>query len=242
MQDEHIIILTGAGVSAASGIPTFRGAGGFWKNHNVMDLATPEGFAADPELVQAFYNTRRASLNSVEPNAAHVAIAKLQNQFSGRVTLVTQNVDDLHERAGSPDVIHMHGQLRSALCSECGMRAVWQDDLTLETRCPKCSAVGSLRPDVVWFGEMPYHMEVIMLAMETVTTFISVGTSGEVYPAANFLDAAKSYGAQTLEFNLEPSARSQEFDESNMGPAEDLLPEFVETVLRQQSVTGHSDD
>ncbi|MEM9211779.1 MAG: NAD-dependent deacylase [Pseudomonadota bacterium] len=231
MSNEHIIILTGAGVSAPSGLSTFRGAGGVWRDHDVMKLATPEGFAADPDLVHTFYNDRRANLARVEPNAAHKAIAKLQVDCPGRVTLITQNVDDLHERGGSPDVIHMHGSLLQGLCMACDARMLWTGDMNRRSACPKCGAVGSMRPDVVWFGEIPHFMDRIADAMETVTTFISIGTSGEVYPAANFLSEAKSLGAYTLEFNLEPSARSGEFHESHIGPCEDLLPKFVEDKL-----------
>ena len=232
MTQEHIIILTGAGASAASGIPTFRGPGGFWNNHSVTELATPEGFAANPQLVHDFYNSRRERLSTVSPNPTHFAIAKLQREFAGRVTLVTQNVDDLHERGGSPEVIHMHGSLLKAWCRACDHRQDWRTGLSLETRCPNCGTIGDMRPDIVWFGEMPYGMEDIFRAMETVTMFISIGTSGEVYPAANFLSEAQNFGARTLEFNLEPSARSAEFDESYMGPAEELLPPFIERLLR----------
>ena len=229
--DEHIVILTGAGVSAASALSTFRGAGGIWRDHDVMQLATPEGFAADPDLVYAFYNDRRANLSRVRPNPAHQAIARLQVDFPGRVTLITQNVDDLHERGGSPDVIHMHGSLLQGLCNACGARMHWTGHMDGQSACPSCGVQGKIRPDVVWFGEVPYNMDRIAEAFETVTTFISIGTSGEVYPAAGFLTEALRRGAQTLEFNLEPSARSAEFHKSTLGPAEDIVPGFVDQLL-----------
>ena len=231
MSFENIVILTGAGISAESGIQTFRDAGGLWEGHAVEKVATPEGFAADPELVHKFYNLRRAALKSVEPNLAHKALGRLQREFSGEVTLVTQNVDDLHERGGSTDVIHMHGELLSAFCTSCHHKWRQADDLSVETSCPACQTKGSSRPDIVWFGEMPYQMRRLEEAVQSCTLFVSIGTSGAVYPAAGFVHMAKTFGAQTLELNLEPSQGSAAFHEARHGPATQLVPEWVDSLL-----------
>lgn len=228
---EHIVILTGAGISAESGIQTFRDAGGLWEDHPIEQVATPEGFAADPALVHRFYNLRRAALSTVEPNAAHYALAKLQTDFSGQVTLVTQNVDDLHERGGSTDVIHMHGELRSAFCTACDHRWRHNEDLTVESSCPACRTQGGPRPDIVWFGEMPYYMERIERALQSCDLFVSIGTSGAVYPAAGFVQLAHIHGAHSLELNLEPSQGSAFFSDTRHGPASVLLPEWVDSLL-----------
>ncbi len=179
-----IVILTGAGISAESGLPTFRGAGGLWEGHRVEDVATPEAFARDPELVQRFYNLRRRALleSGVEPNPAHRALARLEAQWPGEVLLVTQNVDDLHERAGSRNLLHMHGELLRALCLDCQASAAWRQDLGPDSSCPGCGALGSLRPDIVWFGEMPYRMDEVYAALARCELFLAVGTSGQVYP------------------------------------------------------------
>lgn len=228
---EKIVILTGAGISAESGIQTFRDGGGLWENHPVEQVATPEGFAADPVLVHRFYNLRRAALSAVAPNAAHIALARLQSEFAGQVTLVTQNVDDLHERGGSSDVIHMHGELLSAFCSACNHRWRQAEDLTVETLCPACQTRGGPRPDIVWFGEMPYQMDRIERALESCDLFVSIGTSGAVYPAAGFVQLAHVHGAQTLELNLEPSQGSAFFSETRHGPATQLVPDWVSSLL-----------
>ena len=228
---EHIVILTGAGISAESGIQTFRDAGGLWENHPVEQVATPEGFAADPVLVHRFYNLRRAALKTVQPNAAHEALGRLEREFSGGVTLVTQNVDDLHERGGSQDVIHMHGELLSAFCTACHHKWRQADDLSVETPCPACQTKGGPRPDIVWFGEMPYQMRRLETAVSECTLFVSIGTSGAVYPAAGFVHMAKTYGAQTLELNLEPSQGSAAFHEARHGPATQLVPAWVASLL-----------
>jgi len=228
---DHIVILTGAGISAESGIQTFRDAGGLWEGHAVEQVATPEGFAADPVLVHRFYNLRRAALATVEPNAAHIALGKLQSEFPGQVTLVTQNVDDLHERGGSADVIHMHGELLSAFCTACDHRWRQAEDLSVETLCPACRTRGGPRPDIVWFGEMPYQMRRLEAAVQACDLFVSIGTSGAVYPAAGFVHLAKTSGAQTLELNLEPSQGSRAFDEARHGPATGLVPEWVDSLL-----------
>ena len=228
---EHIVILTGAGISAESGIQTFRDAGGLWENHPVEQVATPEGFAADPVLVHRFYNLRRAALKTVQPNAAHEALGRLEREFSGGVTLVTQNVDDLHERGGSQDVIHMHGELLSAFCTACHHKWRQDDDLSVETPCPACQTKGGPRPDIVWFGEMPHQMRRLETAVSECTLFVSIGTSGAVYPAAGFVHMAKTYGAQTLELNLEPSQGSAAFHEARHGPATQLVPAWVDSLL-----------
>jgi NAD-dependent deacetylase len=227
---ERIVILTGAGISAESGIDTFRDAGGLWEQHRVEDVATPEGFARNPDLVLGFYDQRRAALNGVEPNAAHRALARLESDFSGELMLVTQNVDDLHERGGSRRVVHMHGQLDSALCAACGMRTPWDKPLSDRPACPFCE-VPSLRPDIVWFGEMPYRMEEIYEALSACELFVSIGTSGAVYPAAGFVQEALMNGARTLELNLEPSEGSSFFTESRHGRAGEIVPQWVDEVL-----------
>lgn len=232
-----IVILTGAGISAESGIDTFRDAGGLWENHSIYDVATPEGFARDPDLVLRFYDARRAALANVAPNAAHGALARLEAEFSGDLLLVTQNVDDLHERGGSRDVCHMHGKLKSALCTSCGTRADWDapmlaDDSGARPACAVCKAP-TVRPDVVWFGEMPYQMRRIEEALEQCDLFVSIGTSGAVYPAAGFVAQAKGYGARTLELNLEPSEGSAIFDEARHGKASELVPAWVDEIVSQ---------
>ncbi|MEM0899238.1 MAG: NAD-dependent deacylase [Pseudomonadota bacterium] len=227
----RIVILTGAGISAESGLDTFRAKGGLWENHPIEEVATPEAFARDPDKVHDFYNMRRAALYDVEPNAAHIALAELERKFKGDVTLVTQNVDDLHERGGSQNLIHMHGELRSVFCTHCGTRQRWLDDLDIGTVCPECSRAGGMRPDVVWFGEYPYHMERIWPALEACDLFVSIGTSGNVYPTAQFVQQASRSGAKTLELNLEPSANANDFDTSINGVASKIVPEWVDSIL-----------
>ena len=226
----NIVILTGAGISAESGIDTFRDAGGLWEKHRIEDVATPEAFARNPALVQGFYDARRAALDSVAPNAAHAALAQLDADWPDddehSLLIVTQNVDDLHERAGARRVLHMHGELRRALCAACGDRVAWTGPLTDAPPCASCGAP-ALRPDVVWFGEMPYEMERIYAALSRADLFVSIGTSGAVYPAAGFVQEAAAHGARTLELNLERSEGSHWFDESRQGRAGDLVPEWV---------------
>jgi NAD-dependent deacetylase len=226
----NIVILTGAGISAESGLATFRGPDGLWEGHRVED-ATPEAFARDPALVQAFYDARRARLKSVEPNAAHRALARLDAEWPGELLIVTQNVDDLHERAGAGRVLHMHGELKSAWCLGCDARMRWEGDLGDHPACPECGAAGRLRPDIVWFGEMPYEMEQIDRALMRADLFVSIGTSGAVYPAAGFVQTARHCGARTLEMNLDPSLASYHFHESRIGKAGELVPQWVEQVL-----------
>lgn len=226
----NIVILTGAGISAESGIETFRSAGGLWEAHRVEDVATPEGFARNPNLVLNFYDARRAALANVAPNPAHRALARLEREFSGELLLVTQNVDDLHERGGSARVLHMHGELKSALCTSCETRSPWLGTMIDRPPCPVCRAP-TLRPDIVWFGEMPYQMGRIYQALEVCDLFVSIGTSGAVYPAAGFVQEARAAGAHTLELNLERSEGSPLFHETRLGPASALVPEWVEEVL-----------
>lgn len=228
---QNIVILTGAGVSAESGVATFRGPGGLWEGHRVEDVCTPQALARDPELVHRFYDARREKLASVEPNAAHVALARLDAEWPGELLIVTQNVDDLHERAGARRLLHMHGELNSALCEACGQRKVFGGTMIDEPSCAGCGAIGVVRPDIVFFGEMPYEMERIEVALAKADLFVSIGTSGAVYPAAGFVQTARHYGAETVELNLEPSAGSYFFDESRMGPASELVPVWVDEVL-----------
>lgn len=231
----NIVILTGAGISAESGVPTFRAADGLWEGHRVEDVATPQAFRRNPTLVQQFYDQRRAHLGQVVPNAAHHALARLEaawpkgNGFD--FLLATQNVDDLHDRAGHNHLVHMHGELNSALCTRCGAANPWRRPLLDNPPCPACRQPGGLRPDIVWFGEMPYHMDRIETALAAADLFVSIGTSGAVYPAAGFVAQAKAAGAHTLELNLEPSAGTPLFDEARHGPATQLVPAWVEEVL-----------
>lgn len=232
-----IVILTGAGISAESGLATFRGAGGLWEGHRVEDVATPEAFARDPALVQRFYNLRRRALldPGIGPNPAHLALARLEAEWPGEVLLVTQNIDDLHERAGSRNLIHMHGELLRALCTACRASAAWREDLGPAAACPGCGLLGALRPDVVWFGEMPYRMEEISAALARCALFVAIGTSGQVYPAAGFVAEARGAGARTVEINLEPSGVSRAFAERRYGRAGELVPRFVEELLAARS-------
>ncbi len=229
-----IVILTGAGISAESGIKTFRAADGLWENHRVEEVASPEGYARNPALVQRFYNERRRQLLSdgVQPNAAHRALAKLAAEFSGTVTLVTQNIDDLHERGGSEQVIHMHGELLKMFCTRCRYVSTILGDIEVDDYCAHCSGEGTLRPDIVWFGEIPYHMERINQMLSCCDLFISIGTSGNVYPAAGFVSVANQAGAHTVEINLEPSLIQSRFKEKIYGKAGDVLPPYVETLLK----------
>ena len=231
----RIVVLTGAGISAESGVPTFRGPDGLWEGHRLEDVATPAAYRRDPALVQRFYDARRAALGGVAPNAAHRALARLDRDWSGDLTIVTQNVDNLHDRAAaalrgdrSPRLLHMHGELMSALCPRCDARRAWAGALTGAAACP-CG--GTLRPDIVWFGEMPYDMDRIEAALLACDLFVSIGTSGAVYPAAGFVDLAARVGAATLELNLEPSAGTALFAEARHGPATILVPAWVEALL-----------
>jgi NAD-dependent deacetylase len=234
-----IVVLTGAGISAESGLATFRGPGGLWEGHRIEDVCTPEALAADPVLVHRFYDARRAALASVAPNAAHRALARLDAAWPGELLIVTQNVDDLHERAavargGGSRLLHMHGELNGALCAACGERAAWTGDLPPAAPCPACAAP-ALRPDIVFFGETPYAMERIEAALAACDLFVSIGTSGAVYPAAGFVRTARDGGADTLELNLDRSAGSGWFARTRLGPASELVPAWVEEVLGSET-------
>jgi NAD-dependent deacetylase len=231
MDLRNILVLTGAGVSAESGLATFRGPDGLWEGHRVEDVATPEAFHRDPALVHSFYDARRANLRTVDPNPAHHALARLDAEWPGELLLVTQNVDDLHERAGSKRLIHMHGELTKGWCLGCDGHFDWSGPMGTSARCPKCESIGMVRPDIVWFGEMPYAMERIDEALQRCDLFVSIGTSGAVYPAAGFVQSARYSGARTLEINLEPSLGSIYFDESRTGPAGKLVPIWVDEIL-----------
>ena len=228
----NIVILTGAGVSAESGIDTFRSAGGIWEQHRVEDVATPEGFARDPDLVLRFYDMRRAAIQERQPNPAHLALARLDAEWPGELLIVTQNVDDLHTRAGAHRVLHMHGQHLNAWCTSCDVRSPWRAPLADRPPCPVCQA-RTLRPDVVWFGELPYQMEEIYAALRDADLFVSIGTSGAVYPAAGLVRQARDLGAQTLELNLERSQGSAWFHETRLGLASALVPDWVDEVLQK---------
>ncbi len=226
----NIVILTGAGISAESGIDTFRSAGGLWEQHRVEDVATPEAFARDPDLVLRFYDMRRAAIQEKQPNAAHFALAELDAKWDGNLLIVTQNVDDLHERGGARRVLHMHGEHLNAWCTSCDVRSRWTDALIDRPACPVCQA-RTLRPDVVWFGEMPYRMGDIYAALREADLFVSIGTSGAVYPAAGLVRNARELGIQTLELNLERSQGSQWFHETRLGPATEVVPAWVSEIL-----------
>jgi len=232
MDIRNIVILTGAGVSAESGLATFRGPDGLWEGHRVEDVCTSEAYERDPALVHAFYDARREKLDMVEPNAAHEALARLDAEWPGELLLVTQNVDDLHERAGSRRLHHMHGELTSGWCLACDQRFRWAGPMGGGASCPQCNAIGHVRPDIVWFGEMPYEMDRIDKALRDCDLFVSIGTSGAVYPAAGFVQTARYCGARTLEMNLEPSLGSNLFDESRIGRASVEVPAWVEEMVR----------
>jgi NAD-dependent deacetylase len=231
----RIVVLTGAGISAESGIATFRDKDGIWAKVNVADVATPQGFAHNPRLVLDFYNARRKGSRNARPNAAHLALARLEAELGaggGLVTLVTQNIDLLHEAAGSRNLIHMHGQGNRMLCNHCQERHPWgEEDLTLDQACRSCGKAGGLRPDVVWFGEMPYHMDRIYEELARADLFLSVGTSGNVYPASGFVAEARGHGAHAVELNLEPSEGVSLFHEAHHGRATEVVPRYVERIL-----------
>ena len=226
----RIVVLTGAGVSAESGVPTFRGADGLWEGHRVEEVATPEAFEANPVLVHRFYNLRRAALRTKEPNPAHLALARLERWGGESFLLVTQNVDDLHDRAGSKP-LHMHGELRRIRCERCGVVLEWDQDLGVESRCPECRQVGFLRPHIVWFGEMPFFLDRIEEALARCEIFAAIGTSGLVYPAAGFAAMARAHGAHCIEFNLEPTGGRSAFHEHRCGPAGTTVPAWVEECI-----------
>jgi NAD-dependent deacetylase len=234
-QYQRIVILSGAGISAESGIRTFRAADGLWEDHAIEEVATPEAFAVNPQLVQRFYNARRQQLlhGDVKPNPAHEALAHLETAFAGEFLLVTQNIDDLHERAGVQNLIHMHGELLKMRCADSGELFEIRGDIHITDRCPCCDQVGTLRPHVVWFGEMPLEMDRIYHALQQCDLFVAIGTSGNVYPAAGFVEAAAQAGAHTIELNLEPSAVNSRFAEKYQGLASQLVPQWVRSVLQR---------
>lgn len=234
-----IVVLTGAGISRESGLSTFRDADGIWAQVRVEDVATPEAFARDPARVQAFYNARRGHLldAAVRPNAAHLALARLEAAWPGEILLVTQNIDDLHERAGSRHLVHMHGELLRARCTSCQASSPWRAEIGPDSLCPACAGGNSLRPDVVWFGETPYHLDRIYGALAACDLFLSIGTSGSVYPAAGFVaEVRASGGGHTVELNLEPSEGASLFAEVHHGPAASLVPAYVERLLSERSL------
>ena len=234
-----IIVLTGAGISQESGIATFRDAGGLWEKVRVEDIATPGAFKRNPDLVYDFYNLRRRQLQTVQPNAAHKALVRLERECGKEFLLVTQNVDDLHDRAGSKNLLHMHGELRKARCATCGMVISWEGDLWAGDACPTCGPMpdarkgmrGRMRPHIVWFEEMPLYMDAIDRALSRCSLFLSIGTSGNVYPAAGFAAHARSAGARVLEINLEPSMNASSFHDGIYGPATKTVPAWVEAHL-----------
>ncbi|HEX7970053.1 MAG TPA: Sir2 family NAD+-dependent deacetylase [Stellaceae bacterium] len=233
MSFPSIVVLTGAGISKESGLDTFRDADGLWSKVRIEDVATPEAFARDPARVHAFYNARRRGMvsSNIEPNAAHRALAELERRWLGEFLLVTQNIDDLHERAGSEKLVHMHGEMLKARCEGCGAVHRHTDDLSLDTPCPVCKGAGGMRPHVVWFGEMPFEMDFIYDALGSCGLFVSIGTSGNVYPAAGFVQEARLRGAHTVELNLEPSEGASLFLERHYGPASRIVPDYVERLL-----------
>ncbi|RUP10042.1 NAD-dependent deacylase [Hyphomicrobium sp.] len=227
---QNIVVLTGAGLSAESGLSTFRDPDGIWSKYDYRDVATAEGFRRNPLLVHDFYNARRHAHRNIKPNAAHLALARLEAEHGG-VMIVTQNIDALHEAAGSRSLIHMHGELLKVLCTFCSHRTVWRDDLRVDTACPFCGLPGGMRPDVVWFGEMPYEMGRISALLAKADLFVSIGTSGNVYPAAGFVAEAAANGAHTVELNLEPSEGASLFNEAHYGKATEIVPAFVNRLL-----------
>ena len=231
MAAQSIVILTGAGISQESGIATFRSEDGLWAKHRIEDVCTPEAYERNPVLVQDFYNARRKELVGVKPNAAHLALAKLEQKWPGKFLLVTQNIDDLHGRAGSKKLLHMHGELNKGFCTDCDAVFVWKDDMSVESQCPNCGKIGRVRPYIVWFGEIPYDMDAIYAALNECELFISIGTSGNVYPAAGFVAHASHKGAHTVELNLEESLGASNFDDGRYGPATKMVPAYVEELL-----------
>jgi NAD-dependent deacetylase len=226
---ENIVILTGAGISAESGIATFRGSGGLWSNYKVEGVATLSGYIKDPALVHNFYNARRLELKNVFPNSAHIALAELEEKYPGKVSVITQNVDDLHERAGTKNLFHMHGELLSIRCDACGHKFKSDGDFSPESICPSCSKTG-LRPDIVWFGEVPMHLDRIEPLLLSADLFISIGTSGHVYPAAGFVGIARK-NAHTVEINIEASNTASLFHEQIIGKAGETVPGYVKKLL-----------
>ena len=225
----RIAILTGAGVSAESGLGTFRDKDGLWTQFDLAEVATPEGYGRNPGKVLDFYNMRRANARDAEPNAAHEALGRLCNGHD--VTLITQNIDDLHEQGGASGIIHIHGSLFEALCAKCGHVWPHREDMSVGDACPECKTVGTVRPNIVWFGEIPYFMDEAVAAIAAADLFVSIGTSGTVYPAAGFVEIAREARVETLELNLEASGGR--FDAVREGPASVVVPEWVAEMLKE---------
>ncbi len=240
MKYPSVVILTGAGISAESGIQTFRGSDGLWENHRIEDVATPEAFIRNPALVQRFYNERRRQLlsNKIAPNPAHAAIGKLEREYSGKVWVVTQNIDNLHERGGTRNLIHMHGEMLKMFCEHCWERFDIAGDISSGDQCTACGRAGGLRPDIVWFGEMPHQMEFISELLEHCDLFVAIGTSGNVYPAAGFVQRAGRAGATTVELNLEPSQVENDFITHRYGPASKLVPVLIDDIMSGEVISG----
>lgn len=239
----QIVVLTGAGISAESGLRTFRDQDGLWEEHKIEDVATPEGYARDPQLVEAFYNTRWTQLHNgdVEPNAGHEALARLEKEFAGELLVVTQNIDDLHERAGSRRLLHMHGELSKGRCPRSHQTFMLRDPFGPEHCCTCCIPAQRLRPHVVWFGEMPIGLDRIQHALDTCDLFIAIGTSGTVYPAAGFVDTANHHGAQTVEVNLVEADRHSQFQYHLQGKASEILPQLVDKILSGIIISNNTD-
>ena len=234
-KNSSIVVLTGAGISKESGLDTFRGKGGIWRGVPAEQVATPEAFESNPELVHSFYNARKEGLlcDHIKPNTAHLALTKLEKEWPGNFLLVTQNVDNLHERAGSEKLIHMHGEILKARCVNCASVCPWSGEMNAGSICPNCQETGYLRVDVVWFGEMPMKMEAIYRALEKCDLFVSIGTSGNVYPAAGFVQVVcGNENAKTIELNIEQSLNADQFSQGIYGPASETVPVFVEKLLR----------
>lgn len=235
---QSIVVLTGAGISAESGVRTFRASDGLWEEHRIEDVASSEGFTKDPQLVHRFYNQRRHQLlyEGVEANKAHLALADFEQRFHGDFTLITQNIDDLHERAGSKNLLHMHGELLKMRCSQSGKSYLWRENSDPGSVCECCNCSGFLRPDIVWFGEMPFYMDAIYKVLEQCDLFIAIGTSGNVYPAAGFFEVANNAGAETVELNLEPSVSGSQFSQHHYGPATTVVPNYLDQILLSTSL------
>jgi NAD-dependent deacetylase len=235
----RIVVLTGAGISAESGIRTFRASDGLWEDHRIEDVASPEGFHRSPELVQRFYNMRRQQLSEpkIQPNPAHIALAELEAALGENFLLITQNVDNLHERAGSQRLLHMHGELLKVQCQHTGQVYDFDGEITVQSTCRCCQKTQSLRPHIVWFGEMPLHMDEIEDAISQCDIFLSIGTSGNVYPAAGFVRLANYAGAETIEINLEPAANQSAFSTHIYGSAGESVPSWVQRFISEHATS-----
>ncbi len=233
---KSIFVLTGAGISQESGIPTFRSSDGLWNNHKIEDVATIEAYYKNQDYLHEFYNQMRIDLIEKKPNPAHLALAKLEKEYQGAVHIITQNIDTLHEKAGTQNLYHMHGKINELVCLNCGHTyETWQSDVSSENICPNCNTQGMIKPNIVFFGEMPLYMDKIEKLLKTSDLFISIGTSGVVYPAAGFVQTAKYYGAKTIEINLEPFSTNPHFDKHITGKAGQIVPELVDKLLNENN-------